>query len=519
MSKNIKILDGHKKEGNKFIPPAKHLLNLSEISWTNDLLPELIWLGVLVQKLGLKKGIEYSSFMIATATEFSKSEKHFDFAFISSFRFLTSDETSALITKLKENKYYDELVDTLQNFINLYPENNPISFFVNSNISFDKSVAIKEFKEILTDCFNRHSKLATIIQTIVPYSKMRAGKLYYTANVEPPDYNAIVEDFESDNAKKAAGSARAFVNSNYGHIEDTITKEWAKYFWNNGLILEKLIIRSVTDKKFEYQGDDEFFCQIVKYEQYVDLALIKRWNAIPKDIYEHQVIEVLGAVLARQATLAKRIARNPENWDFHIGPILLRAMIDLHITLAWILTDPNSVTKKFIMYGLGQEKLKIEHFEDQNGSNEDKPLLDIMIEASKSWLSDQRYSFLTTVDVGSWTGHSTRDIAEKAGCRDLYRFAYSPFSSCTHSMWNHIGKFNVRFSDNALHKHLRIPFDPDIPPQSETLINSAKYLLKTFNAIDNYYELESDDFNPVEFWYKFFESTPAGESGITSGSS
>lgn len=519
MSKKKKILDGHKKVGNKFIPPAKHLNNLSEMTWTEDLLPELIWLGVLVQKLGLRKGIEYSSFMIATATELSKSEKHLDFAFISSFRFLTSNETSELIKKLKEKEYFDELADALQNFINLYPVNNPISFFITSNISFDKSAATKEFKEILADYFNRRSKSATIIQTIVPYSKMRAGKLHYAAHIEVPDYNAIVEDFESDKAKKAASSARAFVNGHYGHIEETITKEWSKYFWNNGLDLEKLEITSLTDKKFEYQGDDEFFNQIIKYEQYVDQAIIKRWNAMPKDIYEHQVIEVLGAILARQATLAKRIARNPENWDFHIGPILLRAMIDVHITLAWILTDPNSVTKKFIEYGLGQEKLQIEHLEDENDLNDDKPLLDIMIEARKSWLNDQRYSFLTTVDVGSWSGHSTRDIAEEAGCRNLYRFAYSPFSSCTHSMWNHIGKFNVRFSDNALHKHLRLPFDPDIPPQSETLINSAKYLLRTVNAIDNYYKLDSDDFDPIEFWYKFFESTQDGESGITSGSS
>ena len=91
MSKKKKILDGHKKVGNKFIPPAKHLINLSEMTWTEDLLPELIWLGVLVRKLGLRKGIEYSSFMIATAMELFKSEKHLDFAFISSFRFLTTD--------------------------------------------------------------------------------------------------------------------------------------------------------------------------------------------------------------------------------------------------------------------------------------------------------------------------------------------------------------------------------------------------------------------------------------------
>lgn len=515
MGKSKKILDGHKKVGNKFIPPAKHLINLSELTWIEDLLPELIWLGVLLENLGLKKGIEYSSYLISTVIEISKSDKPLDFAFISSFKFLSKDETDQLINNLKEKDYYNRISQSLQNFINLYNNNNPLSFLTDPEYKFEKINAIKEFKEILAKYFNRRTKSATIMQTIVPYSKMRAGKLHFASHIELPDYNAIVEDYESDKAKKAASSTRAFVNGNYGHIEQTITKDWAKYFWNNGLNLEKLEIKELTDNEFVYEGNDDFYHQIVKYEKYVDQAIIKRWNELPKDLYEHQVIEVLGAILARQATLAKRIARNPENWDFHIGPILLRAMIDVHISLAWILTDPQTISKKFIEYGLGQEKLQIEHLEDENDSENDKPLLDIMLDAKKSWLSDQRYSFLTTVDVGSWSGHSTRDIAEEAGCRNLYRFAYSPFSSCAHSMWNHIGKFNVRFSENPLHKYVRLPFDPDIPPNPETLINSAKYLLKSVLAIDKHFKLESDDFDPMDFWYKYFDSRKDEESGIT----
>lgn len=517
--KSKKILEGHKKVGTKFIPPAKHLINLSEMTWTEDLLPELIWIGVVIEKLGLRNGIEYLSYMIATSSEIYKSEKHLDFAFISSFRFLSKNDFDELINKLKEKNYLEKLSDSLQDFIKLYPDNNPLKFFLNEKITFNKSDAIQDFKKTLAKYFNRRSKDATIIQTLIPYSKMRAGKLHFAAHIEVPDYNSIVENFESDEAKKASSSVRAFVNGAYGHIAESITKEWSIYFWNNGLKLEKLEITKLSDNEFTYDGEDKFFQQIAKYEKYVDLAVINRWNKLPKDIYEHHTIEVIGAILSRQASLAKCIARNPENWDFHIGPILLRAMIDVHITLAWILTDPNSISKKFIEYGLGQEKLQIEHLEDESDQHEDKPLLDLMIDSRKAWLTDQRYAFLTTVNVGSWSEHSTRDIAEKAGCRNLYRFAYSPFSSCAHSMWNHIGKFNVRFSDNSIHKHLRLPFDPDIPPQSETLINSAKYLLKSLNAIDEYYKLESDNFDPMEFWYNYFDSIKESDSGITSGSS
>jgi hypothetical protein len=42
-----------------------------------------------------------------------------------------------------------------------------------------------------------------------------------------------------------------------------------------------------------------------------------------------------------------------------MAPIILRAMVDLYITLSWIFKDPLERSKKYIAYGLGQEKLEI----------------------------------------------------------------------------------------------------------------------------------------------------------------
>lgn len=512
MNKKKKILDGHKKVGTKFVPPAKHLIpQLGELSWVENLLPELIWIGVLIEKYGNHKGIELSSYFSSISYDIIKSDKPSDFSFISSFKFITEEEKQALINKLREKEYFNDISAALDPFIKLYSQDNPLAFLQSEKMNYDREKSIEEFKATLNKYFNRRLKPSMIIQTNVLYSTMRAGKMHIAAHIEVPDFNAIVVNFESEDAKKAMGFVRSHVNAVYAHISETITNQWCEYFWNNGLELEELKISSIVDQENKYEGEDVFFQAVSKYEMLVNQAVTKRWNKLPKEIFHQHIIEVIGAILARQASLAKRIARNPENWDFHIGPILLRGMIDVHITLAWILKNPDEATKKFIEYGLGQEKLQIEHLEDESDENDDKPLLDILIDARKSWLTDQRYAFLTTVNIGSWSGISTRDMAEDSGCRNLYRFAYTPFSSCAHSMWNHIGKFNVQHSDNPLHKHIRLPFDPEIPPQPETLINSAKYLLKTFEAIDVHFKINEDDFNPVNFWYDYFDSIKNSE--------
>lgn len=61
--------------------------------------------------------------------------------------------------------------------------------------------------------------------------------------------------------------------------------------------------------------------------------------------YEHSAEgipeqEVVFGLLARQATLAIGLLRSPQSWNGDMAPVILRTMIDLHLTLAWILQDP-----------------------------------------------------------------------------------------------------------------------------------------------------------------------------------
>ena len=149
---------------------------------------------------------------------------------------------------------------------------------------------------------------------------------------------------------------------------------------------------------------------------------------------------MVGALLARQVTLARQMAVSPQIWNDHIAPIILRAMADVYISLVWILKDPVDRSRKFVLYGLGQAKLELEHHKVQIGDRKLTPEEKMWIEASEAWINSQRFTFLTEVNVGSWSGIPTRQMAEEADCIDFYNYVYNPFSACTNSMWHHVAR-------------------------------------------------------------------------------
>jgi hypothetical protein len=228
----------------------------------------------------------------------------------------------------------------------------------------------------------------------------------------------------------------------------------------------------------------------------------ERWAKWEIELYNSETYEAIGGLLSRQVTLSVNLAISPTIWNGHIAPLILRSMTDAHITLAWILLDPDQRAKKYILYGLGQEKLYIEHL--KNEDQEDDERVKRMIEVRESWLNSQRADFLTEVNVGNWAGLDTRKMATEADCSGLYKFAYTPFSGVAHNMWQHISKYNLIPCKNPLHKYhqvadiLKIGSDPDY------VYRSAKYVDRSFEAFDEKYKLEITTPMPHDWFVEEF---------------
>ncbi len=236
---------------------------------------------------------------------------------------------------------------------------------------------------------------------------------------------------------------------------------------------------------------------IEKYISNIEQDLKDRWNEWEKDVSVLEQYEVIGAMMSRQITIAINFVNNSSIWNGHIAPLIMRSLIDNYINFAWILINPIERSKQFIYYGLGQEKLNLEHFKAQFNESNSTEQVKKSIEAREGWINSQRYDFLTDVSFKSWSEKNTRQMAEESNCLDLYNFAYTPFSGAVHNSWNHIGKYNTQESDNPLHKFMRKPAIYKFNTETYYLELTVKYVSKMFRRFDEKYQYTSkrDSFN------------------------
>jgi Family of unknown function (DUF5677) len=231
---------------------------------------------------------------------------------------------------------------------------------------------------------------------------------------------------------------------------------------------------------------------IERYISDLENDLPVRWNSLDIDLSNKEVYEVLSGQLARQITLGIQFVKNPNCWTFDLAPVILRCMADNYINFSWIAKSPTDRSKKFILHGLGQEKLILEHRKNQIISDGGNPNNDQIIKYTEEWINSQRYTFLTEVNIGAWSGISTRQMAEEADCVDFYNYVYTPFSTVAHNTWGHISKYNLEVSSNPLHKFLNIPFIGGLILDIYNIRLAAKYVNKMIQKFDEVFLIKVD---------------------------
>ena len=241
------------------------------------------------------------------------------------------------------------------------------------------------------------------------------------------------------------------------------------------------------------KGMAEFWRPLEEFVEHLRAQVSVRWEFWATNHEQRQVHEVVGGLLARQATLASQLAMNPLAWNEHSAPLFLRPMVENCITIAWILKDPDERARQFIEYGLGQENLLLEHAKANLRAEGKDPEDDLSIAQWKEWISSLKYPFLTEVNVGNWADSNTGKMAEEVGRLELHRQDYARWSGGTHNMWQHIVRWNLRDCRNPLHGAHRLPTvsSPTVP-DTGLLRQAAEYVDMANHVFDEATGFESN---------------------------
>jgi hypothetical protein len=248
---------------------------------------------------------------------------------------------------------------------------------------------------------------------------------------------------------------------------------------------------------------------IETYEEYLAESFRALWALVDIEYDKLDAYSVIGALLSRQVTLSIEMARSPNTWTAHSAPLFLRAMTDLHITLSWIMLDLVERSTKYILHGLGDEKLVMEHYKkciEDNPGDEMNEDLEKVVQIKSDWINSQKRDFLVEVNLGHWAQLDYRKMSQEADCEDLYKFAYKPFSQAAHSMWPHVSRLNSKYCESPLHKYHLVPELFDAPLDLDYLYRSCKYVDKAYKCFVEKFSLNFTHRMPLEWWYDYFNN-------------
>ena len=221
---------GHQREGKRFIPPFLQYLNLQEMGWRPDLLPELIWIALLIDHFGMRRGVELCTSLAKSAAECVRKPKGAH-AFISEYSTLTDQERDCVRDHLSTSGDLASIVTGLSALLVNYPE-SPLMFLGQP----DGDPGLDKLKLLITALIDRRDKTATFVQSTAVYIYFVNDKLKVFSGSALANFTEIEKFPDTDESKQIASFVRATMNGMLLTLD--LPTAWRNYFWDRGRSLE-----------------------------------------------------------------------------------------------------------------------------------------------------------------------------------------------------------------------------------------------------------------------------------------
>lgn len=230
---------GYKRDKNIYTPPILQLGEFNAIHWLEDVLPEIIWIGILQKHCGLGLGSKIA-LQVSESTSKLPGRTNAWLAPISYFKSLSEEEKSILTKEMQGLNYLSKLNTAFAEITFLYPE-FPFSFFVNDTLSIQKSEAIKSFKSFLAGLYDRTNFDTTFMQATAVDMAFQAEIFTVGSNTSLAEFDKISEYPITEISIKVASGIRMTLNQFIASNSPFYSTDniWKSYFWNRGLEIEK----------------------------------------------------------------------------------------------------------------------------------------------------------------------------------------------------------------------------------------------------------------------------------------
>lgn len=490
MSEDGEILGDHRWQRTTLIPPFIDSFDetLEFVRWNSEMVPELLWVGLLLDELGPHRTADIIK---ACANEAQKQFSNGGYVLSNDYDKLSQSDFEKLREELDDD-IIEDIEQVLGPVAAHYPS-IPQANLLEGVTEEDEEDILTWIMGVVSEISMRRSELGMYAQGIYVGTMFETGKLKLASSVDFGDINEVFEYPDTSESKRVASSVRATVSAMWGiNSSERDLSDWATRFWERGFDITECIfpheLEEDQDQTSIEEPDEEFFENLAaigfEYEKELKHKIIELWVEAPKDPKFTGKNEVLDGLLMRQVNFATNLATSPSMWSADSSGIILRCMTETQITLEWLNQNGEEEDyKQFIEYGLGQEKLVQEHYKKLTSTKDDiSEELESGLKSMEELLEAQRYKHLIPVDVGHWADKNTRELAEEADCKDLYDLRFQQHNPAVHGSWDFLDKYNLVKCQNPLHQFHQVPQFQPLPKIPFVVVEAGNLMNRSLES-------------------------------------
>lgn len=240
------VLADHKRMGKRFVPPMLQLGIQTEPIWANRLLPEILWIGLLIEQQGLRASIDLTMAVVRAAKGNAEDRSSKWFCLTSEYATLDEAQQTRIVEWLDRDEYLTSMQYCLRPLAVFYPA-FPLRFLYTDApyLLEEYPEGLDELARVVGKMYNRRGRVATLAQTTALYSALVTGLVTFIRDCSLTNLEPIVNYPDTDESRMVAASVRATWN---GVVNlDADKRLWPDYFWNRGMELTPCLLEEESD--------------------------------------------------------------------------------------------------------------------------------------------------------------------------------------------------------------------------------------------------------------------------------
>ena len=441
----ISDLKSHKYKKGLIQPPMNTIPNQQPVSWTNDRLPEYLWLGLILMAYERTEGIEKAGKILEAISKVNNSILEPKLSIILSL----DKEEQEKIYRIICNEVNPKILAPLSvifRYIN-YPTFN--KYFNIHDIFLKERIAILD--NAIKLYYLHQSNESTDLRFVVLFMLIFQNKLNLPREMAKSLFEYPYIPHENEKMKSIRPMIRATeMTMGMTDMLSIKNKNFIDFFWKEiGLKIEcsPIIIRFKKEEN------------IMDYKEYI-LDFQKKLNHLINEQKEKSLMDDKFDVILGTTTYTLKIFNDvieKELDDSILGRHAYRTILEAYINIKYLLkieSEHSNIWEEYKLYGIGKYKFPLLKERESSRLKENthfiEPIVDIII-------NEILWEEFIDIDLRYFDKKKIKEKFEEVGEKDLYEILYEYDNNFIHGFWGAVRESSMLHCNNESHRNHSIP--------------------------------------------------------------